>query len=125
LHGSPAYFFLACAKAEPAADFEAALVLPSRSTAEAAVAALADVTFGGDTWESELPAAVRDALPVDVLVRTLEDLLATLELVTFVAILSLRKMLDMRTVAAHSVHCKLQQGDSDWLTAHGCDFCEA
>jgi hypothetical protein len=43
------YFFLACAKAEPAADFEAALVLPSLSTEEAAVAAFAEVTFGGET----------------------------------------------------------------------------
>jgi hypothetical protein len=44
-----AYFFLACAKAEPAADFDAALVLPSLSTDEAAVAAFAEVTFGGET----------------------------------------------------------------------------
>lgn len=42
------YFFRACAKAEPAADFDAELVLPSRSTEEAAVAAFAEVTFGGE-----------------------------------------------------------------------------
>jgi len=44
-----AYLFLTCARAEPAADFDAALVLPSLNTAEAAVAALAEVTFGGET----------------------------------------------------------------------------
>jgi hypothetical protein len=45
----PAYFFLTCASADPAADFDAALVLPSLNTAEAAVAAFAEVTFGGET----------------------------------------------------------------------------
>jgi hypothetical protein len=37
------------------------------------------------TWESALPADVFDDLLVDELVRTAEDLLATLELVTFLA----------------------------------------
>lgn len=75
---SLSYFFLVCARAEPAADFEAALVLPSLSTADAAVAALAEVTLGGETCESELPAALLEDLPVDVLERTPDDLLATL-----------------------------------------------
>ena len=38
-----------CAKAEPAADLEALLVLPSLSTAEAAFAALGEVTREGLT----------------------------------------------------------------------------
>ena len=86
---SAAYFFLVCANAEPAADFDAAFVLPSLSTAEAAVAALAEVILGGATCESELPAALFEALPVVGLERTLDDLLATFELVTFVAISNL------------------------------------
>jgi hypothetical protein len=49
------------------------------------VAALADVTFGGATCASELPAAAFEALPVEVLDSTADDLLATLELVTRVA----------------------------------------
>jgi hypothetical protein len=76
---------LTCANADPAADFDAALVLPLLSTADAAVAALAEVTFGGETWESELPAALFEALPADALERTFDDLVATRELVTFVA----------------------------------------
>ena len=85
---SSTYFFLTWARAEPAADFEAKLVLPSRRTADAAVAALAEVTFGGKTCESELPAALFEALPVEELERTTDDLLATRELVTFVAMLT-------------------------------------
>ena len=79
------YFFFACARADPAADFDAALVLRSLSTADAALAAFREVTFGGETWDSELPAALLDALPVEELESTPEDLLATLELVTFLA----------------------------------------
>lgn len=86
LHGPDGYFFFACARAEPAADLDAALVRPSLRTAEAAVAAFADVTFDGATCASELPAALFDALPVDPLERTVDDLVATLGLVTFVAI---------------------------------------
>jgi hypothetical protein len=85
LHDLLDYFFFACARADPAADFDAALVLRSLSTADAAVAAFREVTFGGDTWDSELPAALLDALPVEALESTPEDLLATLELVTFLA----------------------------------------
>ena len=88
LHICLGYFFLACASAEPAADLDAALVRPSLNTAEAAPAALAEVTFCGATWASELPAALLDALPVEALVRTVDDLVATLELVTLVAIVS-------------------------------------
>lgn len=83
-----AYFFLVCASAEPAADFDAALVLPSRRTAEAAVAAFAKVAFGGETCDRELPAALFEALPVDALERTADALRATPELVTFVAIIT-------------------------------------
>jgi hypothetical protein len=41
-------------------------------TFEAADAAFADVTFGGATWESALPAAVLEALPVEGFVKTEE-----------------------------------------------------
>ena len=85
MHDLLGYFFFACARADPAADFDAALVLRSLSTADAAVAAFRVVTFGGVTWDSELPAALLDALPVEELESTPEDLLATLELVTFLA----------------------------------------
>jgi hypothetical protein len=53
---------------------------------DAAVAALEEVTFEGDTCDSELPAAVFDALPLEAADRTLDDLVATRELVTFVPI---------------------------------------
>jgi hypothetical protein len=102
LHRSFDYFFFACARADPAADLDAALVLPSLSTADAEVAAFADVTFGGETWDSELPAALLDALPVEALESTLEDLLATLELVTFVAMNFSSTKLDVHTVTAVS-----------------------
>jgi hypothetical protein len=46
--GGIGYFFLpTCANALAAADFEAALVRPSRRTADAALAALGDVVFAG------------------------------------------------------------------------------
>ena len=80
---SRGYFFFVCANAEPAADFDAALVLPSRSTADAAVAAFDDVTFDGETCERELPAALRDALPVEELESTADDFVAAPEEVTF------------------------------------------
>jgi len=86
LHNLLDYFFFACVRADPAADFDAALVLLSLSTADAAVAAFREATFGGVTWDSELPAAFLDALPVEELESTPEVLLATLELVTFLAI---------------------------------------
>ena len=48
-----------------AADFDFALLRPSRSTLEAAVAALDDVCFlGVDVCESALPDAVFEVLPV-------------------------------------------------------------
>ena len=43
------YFFFACERADPASAFDAALVLRSQSTADAAVAAFGEVTFGGET----------------------------------------------------------------------------
>ena len=79
------YFFFVCARAEPAADLEDALVRPSLRTWDAAVAAFAEVTFGGATCERELPAADFELWPVEALDRTRDDLVATLELVTFVA----------------------------------------
>ena len=59
------------ASADPAADFEVSLVRSSRSVREAALAALADVSFNDLTCASALPAANFDALPVSELVRTL------------------------------------------------------
>lgn len=85
LHDQRLHFFLDWAKADPAADFDAAPVLPLRNTAEAALAARADVTLGGETCDSELPAAVFDVLPVEDLERTAEDFEATPLLVTLVA----------------------------------------
>ena len=43
------YLFFLWARAEPAADFEALLVRPSRRTFDASDAAFAEVTFEGDT----------------------------------------------------------------------------
>lgn len=83
------YFFLLTprwASADPAALLEATLVRPSRKTADAAVAAFADVVLGGATWDRALPAADLDALPVESLDRTEEELFATLPPVIFVAI---------------------------------------
>lgn len=59
-------------RAEAAELFDSGLVRPSRMTFEAADAAFADVTFGGATWESALPAAVLEALPVEGFVKTEE-----------------------------------------------------
>jgi hypothetical protein len=73
--------------AEPATDFDAELVRPSRSTFEAAVAAFFDVTFVGLTWASVLPAALFDAFPVEALDKTLDAFLATFGFVVFVAII--------------------------------------
>ena len=50
--------------AEPAADFDAAPVRPSRSVFDAAEAATGDVTFFGATCDKALPEAVLDALAV-------------------------------------------------------------
>jgi hypothetical protein len=61
-------------------------VRPSRSTPEAALAALADVALGGTTWDKALPAAVFDAFPVEAFDNTEEELLAALLPVTLVAI---------------------------------------
>jgi len=55
------YFFCFCASAEPAALLDAALDRPSLRTCDALVAAFAEVTFWGETCESELPAADLDA----------------------------------------------------------------
>jgi hypothetical protein len=85
-----AHFFLMPARwasADPAALLEAALVRPSRKTADAAVAAFADVALGGATCDNALPAADFDAFPVELLERTEEELFATLLPVIFVAIL--------------------------------------
>lgn len=56
-----------CARALPAADFEARLVLPSRRVFEAALAAALDVCFAGAfLCESALPAVFFDFAPVEV-----------------------------------------------------------
>lgn len=87
------FFFLAvCAKALPAADFDALLVRPSSKTFEAAEAALADVCFAGAfRCDNALPPAVFDFEPVDLLRIVLDALLAAVLPVTFlfVAIIGL------------------------------------
>jgi hypothetical protein len=75
-----------CAKADPAALLEAGLVRPSLNTADAALAALADVALGGTTCDKALPAADFDAFPVEPLESTEEELFAALLPVTFVTI---------------------------------------
>lgn len=61
---------------------------PSRRVLDAAVAALAEVVFGGEICDSALPAADFDAFPGVPLERTLDELRAALLRVTFVAIQS-------------------------------------
>jgi hypothetical protein len=79
------------ASADPAALLAAALVRPSRKTADAAVAAFADVALGGATCDNALPAADFDVFPVELLERTEEEFFAALLPVIFVAILHLPK----------------------------------
>ena len=68
----------------PAADFDFLLVLPSRRTLDAALAALFEVTFlGAFVWDRALPAEVLDFDPVDLLRSVLDALLAAFGLVTF------------------------------------------
>jgi hypothetical protein len=82
--GSGQFFFPACANALAAADFEAALVRPSRSTEDAAVAAFEDVVFAGaPVWERALAAAVLEREPVDALLRVCEALVAAFVPVVF------------------------------------------
>ena len=87
--GSSNYLFFdaRCANADAAALFEAVLVRPSRITAEAAVAAFAEVVFVGTTWDSALPAAAFDAAPVDELERTAEDFCAAFTPVTLITMM--------------------------------------
>lgn len=59
---------------------------PSLNTADAALAALGEVTLGGTTCDKALPAAVFDARPVEPLDRTEEEFFAALPPVTFVPI---------------------------------------
>lgn len=69
-----------CANALAAAVFDAAPVLPSRSTFEAAVAAFAEVDSAElRTWVSVLPAAVLDASPVFDDARTLAAAVAAFD----------------------------------------------
>lgn len=78
------FFPLAWLKALPAADFDDLLVLPSRRTVEAALAASGEVTFlGAFVCESALPAADFDFDPVEVDRRVSEELLAAAGRVTF------------------------------------------
>jgi len=77
-------FEVLCAKALPAAAFEALLVLLSLSTAEAALPAFLDVTFlGALVCDNVLPAAVLDLDPVDLLLRVEDAFCAAFGLVTF------------------------------------------
>lgn len=86
---STLHFFLLplaalCDRALPAADFDAALVRPSRRTFEAARAADAEVTFfGAFLCESALPAARLDVALADLLRRVFDAFEAALRLVTF------------------------------------------
>ena len=92
------YFFpcARCANAEPAALLEAALVRPSRKTADAALAALAEVTFDGETCESVLPALALEFAPVELLDRTFDALVAALLPVTLFDIIhSLTRVLPL------------------------------
>ena len=66
-HRQKNHFLFRWAKVDPAALFAAALVRPSRSTVDAAVAAFAEVTFAGATWASALPALDFEFEPVDLL----------------------------------------------------------
>ena len=68
----------------PAADFDFLLVLPSRRTLDAALAALFEVTFfGAFVWDRALPAEVLDVDPVDLFRSVLDAFLAAFGLVTF------------------------------------------
>jgi len=71
------FWFGRCVSELAAADFEAALLRPSRSTFDAAVPADAEVTFSGCLWASALPEAVFDACSVLELRRTPEALVPT------------------------------------------------
>ena len=70
--------------AEPAADFDAVPVRPSRSTFEADVAAFFEVTFCVPVCDSALPAAVLEELPAELLESTDDAFAATRALVDFV-----------------------------------------
>lgn len=80
-----AYFFDGrCASALAAADFDAALVRPSPSTLDAAVAAFAEVVFfGAPVCERALPPAFLDAEPVDPLLSVFDAADAALLPVVF------------------------------------------
>ncbi len=81
-----AHFFLPLAwlNALPAADFDALLVRPSRITAEAALAALGEVTrLGALVCDNALPAAVFDFEPVEGVRSVFDELRAAAGRVTF------------------------------------------
>ncbi|MFK5926977.1 MAG: hypothetical protein QM483_10135, partial [Desulfuromusa sp.] len=85
------YFFFPvfCARALPAADFDALLALPSRRVFDAAVAAFIDVCFfGADRWDRALPAADFDFAAVDLLVMVFDARLAAFLPVTFLFAIS-------------------------------------
>ncbi len=67
-------FRVFCESALPALDFEALLVLPSRSVRDAAFAAFFDVTFPRLRCESALPAAALELRPVDLLLSVFDAL---------------------------------------------------
>lgn len=93
-----------CAKALADAVFESLLVRPSRSTFEAAVAAVAEVTFlGAFVCDNALPAAVLDFGAVLAFVRVFDALEAAFEPVTFVFVIniSLQNFTHARTIPHH------------------------
>ena len=68
----------------PAADFDFLLVLSSRRTLDAALAALFEVTFfGAFVCDRALPAEVLDFDPVDLLRSVFDAFFAAFGLVTF------------------------------------------
>ena len=69
------------------------------------MAAFAEVAFGGETWDKELPAAAFDALPMEGDDSTVEDSVATRELVILVAIIGLTWLLYKRTVSLIRSNC--------------------
>lgn len=75
------YFLFRCDSALPAADLDAVLVRPSRSTFEAAAAVAADVTSRDFVCVSALPAALFEAFPVSGLRSVCDAALAAAGLV--------------------------------------------
>ena len=113
-------------RALPAADFDALLVLPSRKTFDAALAAFFEVTLlGAFVWDKALPAAVLDLEPVDLLRSVFDALLAAFGLVTldFAIFLFSYFFLGLREGATKNKIIKLS-ACKDYLLLHSlhCSF---